>query len=143
MPRVDRPKCNHCDSIIKCHQPCIKCTICNLNYHRQCASNLNRHNRNTWRCNICIDRISISPFSRLNNTVLQNDVFNNPIANGVSNPSSIDPIMLNDIFINQSEQNEISSDASVNPEFHTENYALSNDIDSYCDDFDNNRTDNF
>jgi len=136
MPCVERVKCNRCQLLIKHHQPSIKCVLCTILYHRRCASNLNRHNKNSWNCHLCVNLLSTTPFRQVDNNALHNDIFNNPIANGISNPTSIDPSVLNDIFSSQSDQDETHTIDNIDFEFNNEAYVLSNDIDSYCSDID-------
>ena len=135
MPRVERRSCQKCRTLIKLHQPNIKCVNCNCLYHRRCASNLNRHNKHSWKCISCINEHDSVPPPHIDNNELQNEMINNPISRGIQNPSSLDPNALNELFDSHSDTAAQHNDDDVYIDLHDEIYAVSDDIESYCEQY--------
>ena len=133
MPRPERGRCVRCGTLIRAHLPSIKCVNCDKLYHRRCARNLNRHNKRCWKCNLCTIEPTDVSFNHAHNVEVQNEVINNPIAQGIQNPSAIDPIMLNEIFDNHNDDSTNHNNEDAGLDLHNETYAISDDIESYCE----------
>ena len=135
MPRPERGRCVRCGTLIRAHLPSIKCVNCDKLYHRRCARNLNRHNKRCWKCNLCTIEPTDVSFNHAHNVEVQNEVINNPIAQGIQNPSAIDPIMLNEIFDNHNDDSTNHNNEDAGLDLQNETYAISDDIESYCEQY--------
>ena len=132
--RYQRPVCAGCSAVVRQQQAEIKCISCRETFHRSCASDLNRHNTRTWKCNTCRTVLDNLPYHNIH---LPEPIASNNSADRRRNQNTSlqhDPEYLNNLFSDvDNEHTDITGhDLSVISD--QESYILSSQISEFCED---------